>query len=127
MKAKSEKIREMGKDFILRPDIYPEGEDPENTKSTIPIEILVENFRGTVIMINKITFGEPSDIDDTVGVEIDYTVIKPEGKEKELSTNPEFITVVGDIVTSLLIYAVEKAEEIVNESGENNPNESDKE
>ena len=127
MKANSEKIREMGKDFILRPDIYPEGEDPENAKSTIPIEILVENFRGTVIMINKITFGEPSEVDDTVGVVIDYTVIKPEGKEKELSTNPEFVTIVGDIVTSLLIYAAEKAEEIVNESGENNPNESDKE
>ena len=119
MKANSEKPREFGKDFILRADIIEE----DNEHSTIPIQINQGKFKNTIFIINELKFLEENSEDDTVGVDISYDIIKfnEDTSIEELSSDPEFVTMVGDIVTTLLINAAEKAQ---NESGTDNNNES---
>lgn len=139
MKAYSDILREPGKDFIFRHDLIPSGYDQmtdeewDKETSFIPIEILVEKFNGIVIVVERVSFreDETSD-DDTIGVDISYHVLTEQSKKYKgdlssvTSGTPEFVTVVGDIVSSLLLIALEKSEEIINESGKNNINESSK-
>lgn len=104
MRAKSERYRELGVDYIFRNDI-PVGEDANQ-----PIELIPS---GIVFMIKTAAFQEENP-DGSVNVQLDYDIID---NRDNVSVNEEITQMIGDVFISLIYDSLD----MIDESRKSNP------
>lgn len=85
------------KDFKFRDDLI----DPEN-KDTIPIEILLEKYKGVVYRYNTVQINEQEN--NTAKLKFTYEILEqPKFLTEDLKYDSVFVQVIGTILNGLIL------------------------
>ena len=89
---------ELGKDFSFRDDLF----DAKKEGTTVPIELMVDPFKGVVYNYTKVTFRV--DENDVPRIGYDYEIIKTNDLSMmTLRKNEKFNTMLGLILNAMLL------------------------
>ena len=110
---------QVGNDYKFRDDMF----NPKEDGSTVPVELMVDQFTGVVYRYTTVGFkvGE----DDIPRIQYDYEIIKTNDLSMiTLRKNEKFNTMLGLILNAMLLDLGDASEV---ETGANNTKESDTE
>ena len=111
---------EAGIDYKFRDDLW----DAKKEGSTVPVELMVDPFKGVVYNYTTVTFRV--DENDVPRIGYDYEIIKTNDLSMmTLRKNEKFNTVLGLVLNAMLLEMAEAEGDV--EAGTNNTKEPDKE